>query len=265
MKILKRYVESGKSIEVLDWELPVWITDEMGDRLDNNYYSPSYIEARKKIEPLGTRAFGDLIDNIRSGTNPTEDGDIPLLEGRNLSPNYIMPDIEKYAKISEEDKKEKILKENDILIIKDGSPGTVSVILKPILDFFNGLITAGEHIYIIRLKQEYITLAPFITAFLNSKTGQALLRRYITGAISPSISDSSLKEIPIPMPNEDVVKEAKEKLEELQRIVIEIMHPTKISEKILEKIGIKDDIQSYLPMNWMPAGKRDAHGYYRRG
>ena len=129
--------------------------------------------------------------------------------------------------------------EGDILIIKDDSPGTVAGVLRPLLRFFDEYETVGEHDYIIRLKTGHKELASFIAAFLNSEIGQALVRRYITGAIGPSISERHIESLPIVLPPDEIFKEAKEKLEDLQKTVIEMMHPTRYPRNCWKKLTLK--------------------------
>lgn len=263
MRILKRSVRSGRDsgVKVLDKTLPIWVSDAGDDRLDNNYYSPSFFEAEKKLTKIGSISFEDAIREIRGGLDPSE-GDIPLLEGKNVLPNVIFPSIEKCTEASGDD----LLKENDILIVKDGSPGKSAVVLKPLLDYFNARVAAAEHLYVIRLKGSYEEFSPLITVFLNSKIGQSIVRRYITGAISPSISDEDLKEAPIldPLPIKEIARKIKEKAEEMQKIAISLASPTRLSRDLFSMLKMNDEISTSLPINWMPGGKRDAHGYYRK-
>ena len=251
------------SIEVIDTALPVWITDWLEDRLDNNYYSPAYFDVMRLFDEneIETVQLNEWVDRIMPGVQPSEGGDTPVLEGRNLFPNVIMPNVEKYAVM--EGREEKILREFDILVIKDGSPGTISCVLKPLLEFFEGEVTAGEHIFIVRLREEHVEKGPFITAFLNSRLGQALIRRYITGAISPSINEGAIRELLIPSPTDELVRKACEELTKLQEWAIELTHSVEVSKRIIKELGLEDRVCASLPINWMPGGKRDAHGYYR--
>ena len=251
------------NIEVIDTALPIWITDWLEDRLDNNYYSPTYFDVIRLFHENEIKMIqlDKWVDKIMSGVQPSEGGDTPILEGRNLFPNVIMPSVEKYAIM--EGREEKFLREFDILVIKDGSPGTVSCVLKPLLEFFEEKVTTGEHIFIVRLKKEHVEKGPFITAFLNSRLGQALIRRYITGAISPSINERAIRELPIPNPTDELVHKAYEELTKLQEWAIKLTHPVEVSERIIKELGLEDEVCAALPINWMPGGKRDAHGYYR--
>ena len=249
--------------EIVDPTLPIWVANLLdADRLDNCYYSVSYVEAERILNqiPFPKVQLENLINEIQPGLNPSDEGDIPILEGRNILPNYIFPNIEKYAEFDEN----RTLKENDILITKDGSPGITAVILQPLLNFLEHRVTAGEHVHIVRLHKNCQYLASFITLFLNSKIGQASLRRYVTGAISPSISATDLKLIRIPLPQDKgLFIKAKQELENLQEAAIRLMNPANISEAFLSGSGLAGSLTSYLPINWMPGGKRDAHGYYK--
>jgi hypothetical protein len=48
-------------------------------------------------------------------------------------------------------------------------------------------MTIGNHVYHIRLKQTFQVLAPVISSFLNSRTGQAIIRKRIAGGTTPTI------------------------------------------------------------------------------
>lgn len=247
----------------LDEDLPVWTKKPNSDRLDNNYYSPSFDEAKEKVEELGSLPFNDLIKEIKSGLSPSEDGTTPIIEGKNVYPNVVFPDVRKSTTVSEDS--EDLLKENDILVTKDGSPGIFAVCSKPLLNHFHNHIVGSQHLYLIKVKNGCKDLVPFVVVFLNSKIGQSLVRRYITGAISPSIRDKNMKRIPIPdpYPREEIAHEIKDKLEEIQKKMISVVSPVDLSEELFGELGTDDEISTTLPINWMPGGKRDAHGYNR--
>jgi hypothetical protein len=105
-----------------------------------------------------------------------------------------------FIKFSEEQGPD--LKPGDILLGKDGEPGTFAVITEELLDF-NPEIAIGGHVYRIRLRDEYIKYAYFLALFLNSKLGQALVRKYIAGGTTPTIRSDDLKKIIVCLPKEE--------------------------------------------------------------
>lgn len=109
---------------------------------------------------------------IITGVSPTAGGSVGLIEGRNLQANCVIPLFTKLGAVPTD------LMPGDLLVGKDGGPGTVALITKPLLDYCDAL-TLGGHVYRIRLKEEFRCLAPFFSAFLNTRIGQAVLRKRI--------------------------------------------------------------------------------------
>ena len=180
-------------------------------------------------------------------------------------PNYIVPIFEKSCDLVEATEKSKRvilgkIQEGDILVVKDGSPGTVAVVTKEFIELTPNIM-ASYHLHIIRLKKEYRKYAHYICAFLNSKVGQALLRRYISGSVSPTIRNDEISGMKVIVPkNDNLAKDTKKAITNLQNSIITVMN------KFLEpskKIETKNNNLPKLPINWMPGGKRDKHGYYR--
>lgn len=48
-------------------------------------------------------------------------------------------------------------------------------------------VAVATHVYRIILKEDFKRYAPFIGTFMNSKLGQALIRRYVSGSVTPTI------------------------------------------------------------------------------
>jgi len=251
-------------LTIYDNSLPVWSIKSDDYRLDNNFVSPSSIMATRILNKLSEsgdyeiKKLEDIIESVVSGISPSDDGGLPVIEGTNIRPNYILPIFVKYGLMEEEN--DVLLKEADIVIVKDGSPGTVSAISKTLLEEYDQILFS-YHLYRIRLKDEYKKHSFFISAFLNSKIGQGLVRKYISGAVSPTIRDQELKNIIVPIPKSDETTYAiNEKLETLQRNVISSMNFLEPSKELDEKMNPENNLP-YLPINWLPGGKRDKQGY----
>lgn len=100
-------------VKILEEKLPIWLdssftlTQRLDERLDNNYWSASYFNALKTLKALQDRdvvevkRFSELCSLRVTGASPTEDGDVPLIEGNNIRPNVVYPLFEKFTSMSE--------------------------------------------------------------------------------------------------------------------------------------------------------------------
>jgi len=246
---------------ILKSDLPIWISNELPeDRMDNNYSHPAYQTAIDWIKSLDLpiTTIGELKETIFVGETPKAEGGIPVIEGRNIKPNCLFPDFQKYT-----DNKDFALQEYDIVIVRSGTSGLTALILPQILNNI-GQLAVSDHIHVLRLQEEYKQYAPFICVFLNSKIGQALIRRYIGGSISPTLNRRDLVNIPIPLPqNSRILKGSEKLLNVLQENLLEYSRFVSPSDRLLETLELKEPLPK-LPVNWMPGGKRDPHGYYER-
>jgi len=111
----------------------------------------------------------------------------------------------------EESKKGKV-KQNDILLCKDGA-------LTGKIAFLNENITAmiNEHIFIIRT--ENLILQKYIFQFLFSKNGQSLLKAEVTGTAQGGINSKKLLYIKIPLPSLSVQKEIVSQIEVFEETI----------------------------------------------
>jgi len=259
------------NLKVYDMKLPIWSIKEDDYRLDNNFFSPSSIKALEMINDMKEKGLIELekLKNliemqIMTGTTPEEEATaIPIIEGINIEPNYVNPVFVKFTSEIEEERSCLKLKESDLLIVKDGSPAAITVVSKPILEKFE-ILLPSHHVYLIRLKEEYKKYAYYIAAFLNSKVGQAILRRYISGSVSPSIRSDELGEVDIVVPKKkEEYERIKEEIESLQKNIISVMDEFLTASNEIEKKINPRDVLPKLPINWMPAGKGDKHNYYK--
>jgi len=277
MRVVEDELKKIKT-EILDNGLPIWEDLSLfqrhppDERLDNNYFSTAYDKALEALKKLDSRnytiyALGEILEDKFTGLSPDDDGDIPLLEKKNTMPNVLFPIFEKFANVDEGDEKF-VVEENNILLSKDGSPGVVSYVSKVFIDAMRGDVFGFEnvaiaiHVYKIELKEEYEKYAPFIGAFMNSRLGQALVRRFISGSVSPTIRADDVDRMIIVIPKQDsLVEEAKSRLDELQRQAIAYSAYVSYSNELIIKVFGESPKIPKLPINWMPGGKRDPHGY----
>ena len=148
--------------------------------------------------------LGDEIETIESGNRPK--GGVEnissgawSLGGEHIHPTTGRVDlrIPKYVPLEfYHGSSRGILKENDILLCKDGALTGKIALLREELN--NERAIVNEHVFLLRcvspLKQHYIF------NFLFSQNGQNLLKHNITGSAQGGINSTNLKEIKIPLP-----------------------------------------------------------------
>ncbi len=247
-------------MRVLDKTLPVWVAPlaqgAATDRLDNNWYSPSAAAALHEMRRVAAdgkfrvTTLGELCpeDGINPGrAKEAEEGTVGMVEGKNLRPNYVLPVFTKQAAAPT------AVMPNDLLVGKDGEPGTVAVITKGLLEYCEEL-AIGVHVYLIRLRPESRELAPFVSAFLNSRHGQALVRRFIAGGTTPTLRKTDMGSIPVIVPADgkcpDGIRKA---VEQTQVRVIESMDNMGPSHSLAGLMGM-EDAGIRLPTNWAGGG-----------
>lgn len=257
--------ERPNGLKIYDKRLPIWSVEPSEittDRIDNNYFSPASIKAVGKINQMRkfyeVKELGKIIDEITSGSGPVSEGDIPLIEASNVYPNYIAPYFEKFGVMDED----LLLKENDILIVKDGSPSTVAPITKPLIERFPKMMPT-YHVYRVRLKEKYLRFATAISSYLNSKVGQAILRRYISGGVSTTIRDNELRKILVVIPKDHEVTEVNKELQKLQKSVLSSLDFLKPSKITMKEFKLSENDLPALPISYMPGAKRDKQGYFK--
>jgi hypothetical protein len=246
-------------MKVLEKSLPIWVSDvEDGaptDRLDNNWYSPAGHLAELEVSRVARSGkyrlmtLGELSEprGIVTGGAPEDEGHVGLIEGRNLRPNYVLPVFMKFSTEAMD------MLVGDLLIGKDGEPGTVAPVTKALLDYCNA-VTVGNHVYRIRLQKKYRPLAPFISAFLNSRIGQAILRKRIAGGTTPTIRKTDITEVPVLVPaDERCPEKIADAVVETQKRILEAMDNLGPSKSIAGEVGIPE-MNVRLPTNWAGGG-----------
>jgi hypothetical protein len=246
-------------MKLLDKSLPIWLSELDGlnltERLDNNWYSPAAVVAENQLYQAAQRGKFLLLDlihlcepnGIKTGDSPDSDGTIGLIEGRNLRPNYVIPLFTKFGSTAMD------IWPDDLLIGKDGEPGTVSLVTESLLSYCKQL-TVGGHVYHIRLAPKYRELSPFISAFPNSRNGQAVLRKRIAGGTTPTIRKADIGQIPILIPADRICPPPlRSAIVETQDRIIQSMDNLGPSRNIATEAGF-DEVDIKLPVNWAGGG-----------
>ncbi len=155
----------------------------------------------------GNRPLGG-VGNVSNGAWSLGGEHISATNGRiNLStPKYVPFDFYQNSQKG-------LLKENDILLCKDGAlTGKIALLRK---ELKNQKAMVNEHVFLMRCvslkKQKYIF------HFLFSKYGQYLLKQNITGSAQGGINLTNLKQIKIPLPPLEVQQQIVNKCETVDK------------------------------------------------
>jgi type I restriction enzyme S subunit len=149
----------------------------------------------------------EILGNIcilESGKRPkggvTEEGDVPSLGGENIynANGLKLETIKKVSKKFYSNMNQGILKNNDVLINKDGA-NTGKVALYTNSPFKEACI--NEHLFIIR--GDPILENPFLYYFLCQDKINKEIKKYITSSAQPGINRSFIENITISLPSID--------------------------------------------------------------
>jgi hypothetical protein len=262
----------------IDEKLQVWEDlssfqeQEPEERLDNNYFSIAYEKALEALDTLPSskyrvKSIQEIIEYYQSGLDPEEEETaVPLLEGKNVMPNVILPTFDKF--VLTVDDETKLINADDILITKDGSPAVASAITEGLVksfreDFGYERVAIATHVYKVKLKDGYKPHSAFIATFINSKLGQALIRRYFSGSVSSTVRGDELIRVLVVIPNDNEISETiKKEIQKLQDEAIHYSRYVEISNQLVTRMFGRELKLPKLPINWMPTQK-DAHGYFK--
>lgn len=212
---------------------------------DYSFLPKRYIEEVPVFE--NEVEFGNIIKEIRRGIHipasrldellSKEETDYQYLSMANFyNINQDLP----YLKNVDRRMERYSLSTNDIIISKNGAPVKVGIV--PDMKS-NKHIIANGNVYIIRLNE---TLANpyYIKALFESETGMQLLASITAGAVIPTISLDSLKNLKIPLPpiaEQNTIADGYKKITEE---INELQNKIKEKEKQLSSF-ITDKIKPY--------------------
>lgn len=183
--------------------------------------------------------LGDAIETIESGNRPK--GGVEnissgawSLGGEHIHPTTGRVDLRtpKYVPLEfYHGSSRGILKENDILLCKDGALTGKIALLKEELN--NERAMVNEHVFLLRcvspLKQHYIF------NFLFSQNGQNLLKHNITGSAQGGINSTNLKEIKIPMPPPKIQRQIVDECETVDQETDQARQTITAAEQTIEE------------------------------
>ena len=165
-------------------------------RLDTEFFHPDYLKIQRQLEKIGSHRLIDFQVKIRHPKeikrNYVDDG-VLFLRAQNVRPLSI--DLTSNpVYISEEDAErlqENTIHHKDILITRTGAnAGQCAIYLE------NGDAISSSHTFIVKSGN----LNPFfLTIFLNTTHGKALIARGKYGSSQPEIAPPFLYQIPMPV------------------------------------------------------------------
>lgn len=135
------------------------------------------------------------------------------------------------------------VKENTVLISRSGTIGNMSFVNKTLSKFL-----ISEH----AMRLECLYAPGYVYAFLKTKTGQAMIRSNIYGAVISQVEPEHLATIPIPKATDNIINkindlildsyklrdESNSLLEEATKLMIQELHLPPITDLLSEKVSV---------------------------
>lgn len=230
-KSLQKYVLHVRLVDMLDFKR-------------NNFDKVISLNPKINIE-INTKweliKMQDFVETIESGKRPEGGvGDYTTgawsLGGEHIHATLGTVDLStpKYVPLDFYENSEKgKLKENDILICKDGALTGKVALLRDELKDLKAMI--NEHVFLIRCSD--LTKQKYLFNFLFTDSGQKLLKSNITGAAQGGLNSTNLKNFKIPLPPLDIQKKIVEECEKIDTDAKNAKtHIIKIENEIKNKI-----------------------------
>ncbi|WP_185900254.1 restriction endonuclease subunit S [Campylobacter sp. MIT 97-5078] len=222
----------------------------------NNSTSPKLdkiiLESLPTPPPNGweLKKLGEILSNLESGKRPKGGVDNYTQGALSLGGEHIdnkngfikleslkyVP-LEFYKNYALQNKA--IIKENDILICKDGAlSGKIALVRK---ELTNQKAMINEHIFLLRcentIEQKYIFY------YLHSSDGQKSLQSKVTGSAQGGINQESLKQILIPLPPLEAQQKIVSVIEGIESKITNLEHLTYNLESKKQEI-LKEALES---------------------
>lgn len=212
--------------------------NEFSERLDPEYYKPNYLVLNQSLKQLDYKYLCDLAD-ITDGSHETRsytDTGVLFLRVQDIFEHGL--EIKDPVYISEYE--DKILtrskpKKGDVLITKTGKIGT-SLVYSDLWPECN----LPADIAIAKLKSNFVS-PYYLALFLNSKFGQTLLRREMSGSGRPRLVLNNLAQIIIPRIAGSIEKKVNILLKECYRLnTLSLQIYPEAEEELLERVSWKN-------------------------
>ena len=214
-------------------------------RLDAEYYQPKYDELEKIIKNYkgGYSTIGESTFEINTGDfcNDYKQKSAGLkfyIRNTNITKGRITDDENYYIETSGI---KKFVNEGDILTARVGAIGSFGTVTKE----FKGAVYS-DNVLCLRLKENLIP--EVYTFYFNSKLNRDLMEKISGGSVQPLITQTSIKEILIPLFDNKIQNNISEKVQEsfaLQSKSKQLLEVAKLAVEIAIEQGEKVAL-SYL-------------------
>ena len=227
----------------------IYTGETTGRRVDSFYYQSKFRDLDQLVDNVQFHVFnlGDLISDISSGATPKVDENyytdssagVPFLRVQNVTSQGIDLSDAKYITLDVHNGalKRSQLKKDDLVFTITGRIGSVTVVP----DHFEGNI--NQHSVRIHLTEEITNIAinpDYIATFLNSKLGNSLAIREVTGGTRPALDYKAIKSLKIILPpieiQNKIVTEAKTRLAKTAELRLEADAIVETAKAEVEKI-----------------------------
>jgi type I restriction-modification system DNA methylase subunit len=180
----------------------------------------TYLDAETQWINLGPntvmRRLGDVATIRRGSTlGGLSEGDIPILQGRDLPQRKIYREELECKALPEGEHPALTTEEADIVIQRIGASPSTYYIDGSMVD-----IAVSDTVYVVRLHKPDENTARFIAQFLRSSEGRARLRAALPPGTIPTLSQRSLQDVHVPFADAEVMKLALD-LEDLENAMHE--------------------------------------------
>lgn len=202
-------------------------SDELNKhRIDPYYYQPYFANLESSLLNIDVYKLTDLVSEVTGGATPDVTGDsylekdgIPFLRVQNVTKEGLNLNDVRYIKqeVHEGELKRSQLKKDDIVFTITGRIGSAAVVP----DNFIGNI--NQHSVRLHLKSDIenkAILPEYVAIYFNTKFGNILSLRGVTGATRPALDYQAIKNLIIPLPSVEiqtkVIQEVKNRIEQVK-------------------------------------------------
>lgn len=227
-------------------------TNELLENWNLEQFSKSFREMRNKLmrgqyKLVKLDELCDILVGSLISSNDYSAKGTPYIRIQDIDDNTVNLSKVKRIEDSEIIKKGVKCKEGDILFSVQGTIGKIGIVQK---DASNSLIS--RHLVIIRPKKDIDPY--FIIATMNSNFIITQIKNLITGSYIKYLSPSKIKDLLIPLPPKEKIKNIMKEIRTLNYKSEEINH--KISELEKEKKEIEDKLRYFLEEGVNDSSKR---------
>lgn len=184
------------------WSITNVVEITRNNRIDSEYFHPSYLEAEEKVLSVQNKRLGHvgefLIGPFGSAfhvSNYTLYSPYRYIRGKDVKPFTLLDDDSVYMPEKDYKRLEKYAVEtNDLLISVVGTLGNVAIVPPDV----KGIFSCKSTVFRNSKVDPY-----YLLAYFNSIYGKSCLLRRQRGAIQTGLNKDDLKTVPVPMFSEE--------------------------------------------------------------